>query len=196
MTLQIIQYGEPVLRKKGRKVARFDARLVALANAMLESMQVYDGIGLAAQQVGEPIKLCLVDMRVAQRREVFKYIYDGKRPPLELLMPLVLINPEVEFLGKKETVREEGCLSFPEILGEIIRPETIRVKFQDLQGIGHTLECNGLLSRVIQHEVDHLNGILFIDHMERKALKKIESRLKMLKKNSLATLKKNRENGR
>ena len=74
---------------------------------MLEAMQVYDGIGLAAQQVGEPIKLCLVDMRVAQRREVFNYIYDGKRPPLELLMPLALINPEVEFLGKQETVRVE-----------------------------------------------------------------------------------------
>ncbi len=196
MTLKVIQYGEPVLRKKGRKIAIFDAQLAALANAMMDSMQVYDGIGLAAQQVGKPIKLCLVDMRVAQRREVFNYIYDGKRPPLELLMPLALINPKVEFLGKKETVREEGCLSFPEIYGEIVRPETIRVKFQDLQGIGHTLECNGLLSRVIQHEVDHLNGILFIDHMDRKSLKKIEGQLKKIKKNTMGALKKKPEDGR
>ncbi len=196
MTLRVTQYGEPVLRKKGRKVTRFDGRLMELANGMLEAMQIHDGIGLAAQQVGKPIKMCLVDMRVAQRREVFNYIYDGKRPPLELLMPMALINPKVEFLGKKETLREEGCLSFPKIYGEIVRPESIRVKFHDLQGNGHTLECNGLLSRVIQHEVDHLNGVLFIARMDRKALKKIESQLKKLKKNSLAALKKNQENCR
>ncbi len=195
MTLRVTQYGEPVLRKKGKNITRFDARLVELANDMFKSMQVHDGIGLAAQQIGKPIRLCLVDMRVAQRQEVFNYLYDGKKPPLELLMPMALVNPEVDFLGKKETNREEGCLSFPEIYGEIVRPETIRVKFQDLQGVGHTLECDGLLARVIQHEVDHLNGILFIDRMDRKARKKIESPLKKLKKSTLSTFNKPKENG-
>lgn len=193
MALRITQYGEPVLTKNGKQIKSFDAELKDLAADMLKAMQVHDGIGLAAQQVGIPIRLCLVDLRATQGREDFQYRFDGKRPPLELLMPLVLINPKIEALGKKETIREEGCLSFPEIYGEIVRPETIRAKYQDLNGVHRTLECDGLLSRVIQHEVDHLNGILFIERMERKSLKTIESQLRQLKKSTRAMMNKDKE---
>ena len=188
MILRVAQYGEDVLRIKGEKIQKFDDRLEKFSRCMWETMEAYEGIGLAAPQVSESISLCLVDMRVAQRREIYDYRYDGKRPPIELLMPLVLINPVVKFPGKAETIREEGCLSFPEIYGEVARPETIRVKFQDLKGARHTLECDGLLSRVIQHEVDHLNGILFIDKMDRKVLKPLELPLRRLKKFTIKSL--------
>ncbi len=182
MILRVTQYGDPVLRKKGEKIEQFDARLEEFSRDMWETMGAYDGIGLAAPQVSVSISMCVVDMRVAQQSEVYNYRFDGKQPPIELLMPLVLIHPEIEFLGEAETVREEGCLSFPEIYGEVVRPEAIRVKFQDLKGAHHVLECDGLLGRVVQHEVDHLNGILFIDRMDRKALKPLDRPLKRLKK--------------
>jgi peptide deformylase len=91
-----------------------------------------------------------------------------------------LVNPVVTVLPSEKTVYEEGCLSFPEIRGDVIRPDVIRVTFQDLQGTAHTLLCDGLFSRCIQHEVDHLNGTLFIDRMEKKVRAKLEKDIKQL----------------
>ena len=97
-------------------------------------------------------------------------------------MPLVLVNPEVTVVPEPETVYEEGCLSFPDIRGDVVRADEITVRFKDASGHAHTLRCNGLLARCIQHEVDHLNGVLYIDHMEKDVLASLEPELKALKK--------------
>ena len=182
MLLRVTKYGEAILRKKGERVERFDRKLARLAEDMVETMYAYEGIGLAAQQVNQSIMLCVLDLQLAGKEFEIEYSIDGKQPPLELLMPLVLINPEVETTSNMEAPYKEGCLSFPEIRAEVYRLNTISVVYQDQEGVSHKLECGGLLARVIQHEVDHLNGILFIDRMEPLVLKSIEPEIKKLKR--------------
>jgi peptide deformylase len=188
MPLKIVRFNEPILRKKGAKVTAFDAALARLAADMVETMHAAEGIGLAAQQIGQAIQLCVVDLRPSEAE--FDWEYDGARPPLEIFMPLTLVNPEVKVVPEPTTVYEEGCLSFPEIRGDVIRPDEITVKFQDTAGHAHILRCNGLLSRCVQHEVDHLNGVLYIDRMEKDVVAGIEPELKALKKQTREALKK------
>jgi peptide deformylase len=181
MSLRIVHFNEPVLRKKGEKVAKFDPALARLANDMIETMHAAAGIGLAAQQVGRPLLLCVADLRDTE--SVFKWTLDGARPPLDLFMPLVLANPVVTITpGTPETVYEEGCLSFPKIRGDVSRRDAITVVFQDERGVPHTLTCDGLLARCIQHEVDHLHGILFIERMDKKTRATIDDAVKALAK--------------
>ncbi|MFZ5495152.1 MAG: peptide deformylase [Verrucomicrobiota bacterium] len=180
MVLPIVHFNSPVLRKKGAKVAAFDAALARLAGDMVETMHAAHGIGLAAQQIGQAVQLCVVDLRETEAD--FAWEYDGARPPLELFMPLTIINPDIKIVPEPTTSYEEGCLSFPEIRGDVVRPDEITVKFQDVSGVPHTLHCNGLLARCIQHEHDHLQGILFIDRMAKDVLAVIEPGLKALKK--------------
>lgn len=180
MVLPIVHFNSPVLRKKGVKVAHFDAALARLAQNMVETMHEAHGIGLAAQQIGEAVQLCVVDLRETEAD--FAWEYDGARPPLELFMPLTLVNPELTLVPEPTTSYEEGCLSFPEIRGEVVRPDEITVRFQDVTGTPHTLRCNGLLARCVQHEYDHLQGVLFIDRMAKDVLAALEPELKALKK--------------
>jgi peptide deformylase len=135
---------------------------------------------LAAQQVGYALQLCVVDLRGLKKE--FAWELDGGRPPLDLLMPLALVNPSVLPLPSEETLYEEGCLSFPGIRGDIARPDTVRVAYQDLHGVPHALFCNGLFGRCIQHEVDHLNGVLFIDRMAKKVRAGLDDDIKSLAK--------------
>jgi peptide deformylase len=172
MMLAIVHYNAPVLRQKGVPVTTFDADLLKLAADMVETMHAARGIGLAAQQIGRAIQLCVIDLRDTDRE--FTWELDGAQTPLELIMPLVIANPRVEALPSAKTFYEEGCLSFPGIRGEIARPDLIRVAFQDAQGTPHTLVCNGLFGRCIQHEVDHLNGTLFIDRMDKATRRPLE----------------------
>ena len=188
MTLRITQYGESILHQKGKNVEIFNSELSKLSIDMLESMRQVEGIGLAAQQVGKALQFCVVD--VPEHPEFpTTCILDGKPLSSILLMPLSLANPSVDFLPSDEFYYEEGCLSFPEIRGDVARPERIVVRYQDLDAAVHQLECDGLLSRCIQHEVDHLNGVLFIDRMEKDVLSEIKSEIKALKKNTLESLK-------
>jgi peptide deformylase len=180
MLLQIVHYNDPVLRKKGEKISSFDASLAQLADDLVETMHEAGGIGLAAQQIGQAVQLCVVDLRQAEVDYTWKL--DGKKPPKELIMPLALVNPALVAEREPTTESEEGCLSFPEIRGDVIRPDQLRLRYQDVQGHPHTLECTGLLSRCIQHEADHLNGILFIDRMDKKTLARLDPALKALKK--------------
>jgi len=181
MPLSIVHYNDPVLRRKGDKVAVFDGALRDFASAMITLMHEAGGIGLAAQQVGRAIQLCVVDLRLSEAE--FSWELDGARPPLELFMPMVVINPEVTPAPKAaEAVVEEGCLSFPEIRGDVPRPDQIAVRFQDEHGRPHLLVCNGLLARCLQHEFDHLQGILFIDRMEKKVRAGIDPLVKALAK--------------
>lgn len=181
-SLRVTQFGEPILRQKGKPVEAFDDSLKSLAESMVETMYVEEGIGLAAQQIGKPLQLCVVDVNFQEGPPPFYYLLDGKTPPLDLIMPLVLANPEVAPQGEEVEAYEEGCLSFPEIRAQVDRVRRIEVSYQDLQGHPHHLECDGIFARVILHEVDHLNGVLFIDHLHPKELKKIESKVKKLKR--------------
>ena len=188
MSLPIVRYNDPILRKKGEKVTVFDASLAKLANAMVDSMHDAEGIGLAAQQIGKAIQLCVVDLRPAEAD--FDWILDGAKPPLDLFMPLVIANPKITpEKGTEEEVYEEGCLSFPKIRGDVTRPDEIEVTFQDERGVPHTLRANGLLSRCIQHETDHLNGVLFIDRMEKKVRASVDDAVKALAKDTRAAAK-------
>jgi peptide deformylase len=188
MPLRIVHFNDPVLRRKGVKISAFDAALERLAGEMIETMHDAHGIGLAAQQVGRPVQLCVVDLREADAK--FSYELDGAKPPLDLFMPMVLANPEITFVrGTPDTVYEEGCLSFPNIRGDIERPDAITVRFQDERGTPHVLACNGLFARCIQHEVDHLNGVLFIDRMDKKVRASVDDAVKALAKETKAASK-------
>lgn len=180
MPLTIVQFNDPILRKKGAKITAFNAALKKLADAMIETMHAAEGIGLAAQQVNQALQLCVVDLRPVDHD--FDWEYDGARPPLELFMPLVLVNPAVTVVAEPDWVYEEGCLSFPGIRGDVVRPDEITVTFKDAAGHAHTLRCNGLLARCVQHEVDHLNGVLYIDRMTKEVLALLDPELKALKK--------------
>jgi peptide deformylase len=162
------------------KVNAFDAALAKLAGDMIETMHDARGIGLAAQQIGLALQLCVVDLSEADWD--FNWELDGTRTPLELIMPMVIANPEVKKLPSPETLYEEGCLSFPKIRGDVPRPDAISVKFQDANGTPHTLLCDGMFARCIQHENDHLNGVLFIDRMDKKVRASIDNAVKNLAK--------------
>lgn len=181
MALRIVHYNEPVLRRKGEKVSVFDGALARLKEEMVETMHQAAGIGLAAQQIGRALQFCVVDLREADAD--FTWELDGKKLPLDLFMPLALANPRITIVrGTEETLYEEGCLSFPKIRGDVARPDAITVAFQDERGVPHTLRCDGLLSRCIQHETDHLNGVLFIDRMDKKTRGSIDDAVKALAK--------------
>lgn len=190
MSLPIVRYNDPVLRKKGVPVKVFDAGLGTLAGDMIDTMHAAHGIGLAAQQIGRALQLCVVDLREADID--FRWRLDGASPPLDLFMPLVIANPDITVVrGTKELPYEEGCLSFPQIRGDVIRPDAISVKFQDERGVPHLLECDGLFSRCIQHEADHLNGVLFIDRMEKKVRASLDEVVKALAKETREAAKTN-----
>ena len=180
MKLSIVQYGDPVLRAKGKLVDKVDQRIRELAQDMIETMHAANGVGLAAQQVGEPLQLTVIDVsQVEDRPSTMKL--NGEEVDPKSVMPLVLVNPANE-LGRETVLGTEGCLSFPEITGEIERSESVVTNARTLDGKTITIEATGLLARAIQHEVDHLNGILFIDRMNSAAKAALSSRLKRLQK--------------
>jgi peptide deformylase len=181
MSLQIVHYSDPILRRKGEKITMFDAFLRQLSADMIETMHAASGIGLAAQQIGRALQICVIDLRPVEVD--FTWELDGAKPPLELIMPMTLVNPEVTFVrGTDEYLYEEGCLSFPNIRGDVARPDAITAKFQDQDGVPHVLRCDGLFARCIQHETDHLNGVLFIDRMEKKVRTKLDPEIRALAK--------------
>jgi peptide deformylase len=180
MKLEIVQYGDPVLRAKGERIDKVDDRTRELAQNMIETMHAANGVGLAAQQIREPIQLAVLDVSQVEDRPTTMKL-DGIEIDPKLAMPLVLINPEVK-LGPETEIGTEGCLSFPEITGEISRAKSIVVRGRNLEGNAIEIETTGFLARAIQHEVDHLNGILFIDRMSSVAKITLSSKLKRLQK--------------
>jgi peptide deformylase len=180
MKLPILQYGNPILRAKGKRIEKIDDRIRELAANMLETMHGANGIGLAAQQVGEDLQLTVVDISKVEDRPSQMKLEDKDIDP-KAAMPLILINPDIT-LNEKTVVETEGCLSFPEITGEIERAQSVVARAQTLEGDKIEIEAAGLRARAIQHEVDHLNGILFIDRMSSAAKATLSSRLKRLQK--------------
>lgn len=180
MILQILEYGDPILRAKGKPIENIDDRIRELAANMIETMHAANGVGLAAQQVGEPLQLTVLDVSLVEDRPSTLKL-DGKEVDPKTAMPLVLVNPEIELAGENE-LGIEGCLSFPEITGNIERAKSVIVHAQTLEGGTIDIEATGFLARAIQHEGDHLNGILFIDRMNSAAKAALSSRLKRLHK--------------
>jgi len=175
-----LQYGDPILRAKGKRIEQFDDRIRELAANMIETMHAAHGVGLAAQQVGEDLQLTVLDVSAVEDRPSMLKV-DGTDVDPKTAMPLVLINPEIELLGETE-IGVEGCLSFPEITGDIERAQSVIVRAQNLEGDTIEFEAGGLLARAIQHEHDHLHGILFIDRMRSAAKAALSSRLRRLQK--------------
>jgi peptide deformylase len=184
MKLDIRLYGDPILRTKGRRIGEVDQRIRQLADDMIETMHAANGVGLAAQQVGEALQLTVIDVSQAEDRPSTLKI-DGRALELEAAMPMILVNPEAE-LGKDIVLGTEGCLSFPEISAEIDRPESVRVRAETIDGSPIKIEATGLLARALQHEIDHLNGILFIDRMNSGVRAGLSGRLKRLQKEAEA----------
>jgi peptide deformylase len=181
MKLAIRKYGDPILRAKGRRVDAVDDELRALAENMLETMEAANGIGLAAQQVGHALQLTVLDLSQVEDRPSTLKLNGEPVAELETEMPLVLLNPVLR-LGEEVELGSEGCLSFPEITADIERALSVEVEAETLDGNALRIEATGLLARALQHEVDHLNGILFIDRMSSAAKVSHSSRLKRLQK--------------
>ena len=180
MKLPILQYGDPILRAKGRRIEKIDERIRQLTRDMIETMHAANGVGLAAQQVGEALQLTVLDVsQVEDRPSTMKL--NGKDVDPRTAMPLILINPEIKLAGETEFATE-ACLSFPEISGQIERAKSVIAHAQTLEDGRIEIEASGLLGRAIQHEVDHLNGVLFIDRMNSAVKAALSSRLKRMQK--------------
>ena len=178
MILEVIKYGNPVLRQKGAAIEKVTPEVKQLIADMFETMYATKGIGLAAQQVGKALQLTVLDLRGVEDRPSTLEL-DGKPADVEKFMPLVLINPEIKPLTDS-VPGPEGCLSFPELYGDVVRPESVAVKALNEKGKPVDFRCGGLLARAVQHETDHLNGILFIDRMDRKSKSEIREELDLL----------------
>jgi peptide deformylase len=163
MILPVVKYGHPVLRKKGAKIESVTPEVQQLIADMFETMMVSHGVGLAAQQVGHALQLTVLDMRGVKDRPSRLWLA-GQEADVESFMPLVLVNPIVRPAGPR-VKGPEGCLSFPDIFGEIERQAEVEVTAQNERGESYSFKAGGLLARAVQHEVDHLNGVLFIDRM-------------------------------
>ena len=178
MVLDITQYGNPVLRLKCRPVEEVDETIVKLAEDMLETMVDAHGVGLAAPQVGEDIRMAVVD--VSHDPDCVSFLkVNGEDAKMEDVMPLVFINPKLELDGVRES-ESEGCLSIRDIRANVRRPSIVKAKLPQLDGSVIDLETDGLLARAIQHEVDHLDGVLFVDRLSSAAKVTIKRKLRRL----------------
>jgi peptide deformylase len=188
MILEIVKYGHPVLRKKGAKIESITPEIKKLIADMFETMEENHGVGLAAQQVGVAKQLTVIDVRAVTDRPSTLEL-DGQPADVNVIMPLVLINPEVTPVGEPVT-GGEGCLSFPEIFGDISRPGVVDVQALNEKGKPIAFRCGGLLARAVQHEKDHLHGLLFIDRMDKKTKSELQSELDELQARTKAELQK------
>ena len=178
MVLEITQYGNPVLRKKCSKIEEVDESIRKLAEDMIETMVDAQGVGLAAPQIGEDIRMAVVD--VSHDPECISFLrINGADAKMEDVMPLVFINPELELDGPRET-ETEGCLSIHDIQAKVRRPSIVKATLPQLDGSVIELESDGLLARALQHEVDHLNGILFVDRISPASKLSVKRKLKRL----------------
>ncbi len=172
MILPIYLYGDPIFKKPAKKLKDIDDKFIETLKDMFETMELSDGIGLAATQVGIPYAFAVIDVSVYDEYKDFKR--------------MVIINPEIVY-SEGEDIMEEGCLSIPGIRASIIRPARVVLKYQDIDFKTNEIDCDGLLARVIQHEVDHLYGKFFIDYLSPVNLKMLKPRLAKIKKGKVKT---------
>ena len=167
---EIIKLPDKRLRLVSEPVKRIDAGIRKLVEDMFETMYAAPGIGLAAIQVGVGKRLFTADL--SKKEEAHE--------------PQVFINPEITWASDEKAIHEEGCLSIPEYYEDVERPVQVKVKYLDLDGKAHEIEADGLLARCVQHEIDHINGVLFIDHLSKlkrdRVIKKFSKAAKAAKK--------------
>lgn len=176
MILPIYTYGQPVLRDVTRTVETDSPEVQRLIDDMIETMHNAKGIGLAAPQVGRTERLFVVDLSGAAEELAEE---QGGVVPFYAKGPMVLINPEIVEADEDTAIDfEEGCLSIPDLTDVVVRPDAIRVRFQDRRFETHELEVDDLFSRVIQHELDHLDGILFVDYLSPLRKRLLKRRLR------------------
>lgn len=191
MILPIVKFGDPLLRTKGKAVEKITPEIRRLIDDMFETMHDAAGVGLAAQQVGQALQLTIIDVRAVKDRPSTMEI-DGKPVDVAEQMPLVLINPKITPFGNPAK-GPEGCLSFPEIYTDIMRPESVEVEATNAEGKPIRFKAGGLLSRAVQHEVDHLNAILFIDRMSAEAKAEVKDEIDALQATTKEALKKQKK---
>jgi peptide deformylase len=162
--LDIITIPDRTLREKSAAVERIDDELHRFLDRMLETMYAAPGIGLAAVQVGVPRRVITIDIAARENEDGSEGNHEPVDPARD---PLFLINPEIVWRSDEPSIYEEGCLSIPEYYAEVERPSRVRFRYLDRHGKPHEQEAEGLLATVVQHEVDHLNGKLFIDHISK-----------------------------
>ena len=188
MILPVLCYGHPALRQKGVRLDSLSPENLAFIQDLLDTMKDARGVGLASQQVGRALQLAVVDVRgVTDRPSTLSL--RGETVDVDAFMPLVLVNPEIKPIADP-VEGPEGCLSFPEIYAPIGRPDSIEVKTTNELGRVLEFRCSGLLARAIQHEHDHLQGILFIDRMTRKAKLQVQDEIDLLQAKTKTELKK------
>ena len=183
MSLPICMYGNPVLRRKAEDVKKVDDGIRALADEMLATMHKECGVGLAAEQVGRTERLFVID--IPPDSDVDD---EGRRDNPDVEMPLVFINPKITGHGEEVQVGQEGCLSFPEIFANVERWHEVDAEYTDLEGQPQTLHAKGLLARAVQHELDHLDGILLVDRMSHVKKVAVSGKLKRLAKKTKQAL--------
>jgi peptide deformylase len=166
--LPIYIYDHSILKHKADPVEQINDKIMTFIKNMKETMHKAEGIGLAANQVGSPLAITVIDISVVDGHESDK--------------PLTLINPKITFYSDEESDYEEGCLSLPNLRELVIRPEAIQVSFMDEHESMHTIEADGLLARVMQHEIDHLNGIYFTDRLTQLKRTLLQSKLRRISK--------------
>ncbi|XP_042034322.1 peptide deformylase 1B, chloroplastic/mitochondrial-like isoform X1 [Salvia splendens] len=164
--LEVIKYPDPILRAKNKRIESFDESLKRLADEMFDVMYITDGIGLSAPQVGINVQLMVFNPA-------------GERGEGE---EIVLVNPQIKRFSKKIVPFEEGCLSFPKIYADVMRPDSLKVDAQDIKGARFQINLTGLLARVFQHEYDHLQGVLFFERMSDEVLDTVRAQLQELEK--------------
>jgi peptide deformylase len=178
MIREIVQYGDPVLRLRCRPVTEVNHELMELVDDMLETMKDANGVGLAAPQVGVDLRLAVID--VSHDPECISFLkVNGEDADLFSIMPLIFINPDLAF-GQAKDFGMEGCLSIRGIRAEVRRPEAVKATLPQLDGSVLVVETDGLLARALQHEIDHLNGVLFVDRLPAVAKVSMRNRLKRL----------------
>jgi peptide deformylase len=183
--LPIYLFNQPVLRKKAKLVKTGDHNLARLVDDMLETMHTANGIGLAANQVGSLQRVIVVDISDMGKDKEMPDREDAESPPEETA-PVAMINPVIiDQMG--EWTMEEGCLSIPDIREEVKRAEAIQVRYKDVMMNEQEVFADGLLARVILHEIDHLNGVLFIDHLSKVKQKLLRGRLNKIRKGEIET---------
>ncbi len=168
MILPIRIFGDAILRERAEDVTSDSAELQTLIDDMIETMRHAPGIGLAATQVGRKERIFVVDLSVREGES------EEELPP----QPMVFINPEIVEEGAEEVEFDEGCLSIPDITEPVFRPDSVRIRYLDRDFVEHEEEVSGSLARVIQHEYDHLEGILFIDRISPLRRRLLKRRLK------------------